>query len=75
MGDVDHGPSLLYLFSERPDRSLILLRELEGGLHLGCIVDDLAIELTALLDQPLFLLVRLLQRTMELFVLKPCSHR
>lgn len=71
VSDVDHGPSLLYLFPERPNRGLILLRKLEGCLDLGRIVDDFAVELSTFLDQPLLLFVRFLQRSVQLFVLKP----
>ena len=71
VSDVDHGPSLLYLFPERSNRGLILLRKLEGCLDLGRIVDDFAVELSTFLDQPLLLFVRFLQRSVQLFVLKP----
>lgn len=71
MSDIDHGPSLLYFFPERPDRGLILLRKLEGCLDLRRIVDNLAVELATFLNQPLFLLVRFLQCAVQLFILEP----
>lgn len=71
MSDVDHSPSFLYLFAEGTDGGLILLGKLESCLDLGRIVDDLAVELATLLDQPLLLLVRFLECPVQLFVLKP----
>lgn len=71
MSDVDHCPRLFYLFAERSDGSLVFLRELEGRLNLGRIVDDLAVELATFLNQALLLLVRFLQCPVQLFVLKP----
>lgn len=71
MSDVDHGPSFLYLFAEGTDGGLILLRKLERCLDLGRIVDDLAVELATLLNQPLLLLMRFLESPVQLFVLKP----
>lgn len=50
VSDINHGPGFLYLFPERPDRRLILLRELESRLNLGRIVDDFAVELATLFD-------------------------
>lgn len=57
VSDIHHGPRLLNFFPERPDSRLVLLRELEGRLHLGRIVDDLAVELATLLNQSLLLFV------------------
>lgn len=57
VSDVDHGPSLLDLFPERPYGGLILLRELEGRLHLSGVVDYLAIQLSTFFNQTLLLLV------------------
>lgn len=59
MGDIDHGPCFLDLFAEGSDGGLVLLRQLEGRLHFCCIVDDLAVQLPTLLDQPLLLVVGL----------------
>lgn len=81
MSDVDHSPGFLYLFAEGSNGRLVLLRELERCLDLRGIVDNLAVELATLLDQPLLLLVRFLECPMQLFVLKPfvprfsCSSR
>mmetsp|Transcript_39020 Transcript_39020/g.96027 ORF Transcript_39020/g.96027 Transcript_39020/m.96027 type:complete len:542 (-) Transcript_39020:133-1758(-) len=66
---VHHLPRFLNLLLERRNRVLVLLRQLQRGLHLGCIGHNLLVELATLLDQPLLALVRLLQRAVQLLVL------
>lgn len=75
MGNINHGPRLLYLFPQRTDCGLIFLRKLERSLHLGRVVDDLPIELAAFSYQAFFLLVRFFQRSMQFFIFKPIRWR
>mmetsp|Transcript_9189 Transcript_9189/g.18315 ORF Transcript_9189/g.18315 Transcript_9189/m.18315 type:complete len:277 (+) Transcript_9189:1874-2704(+) len=65
---VDHLPCFLNLLLERCDGVLVLLRELQRSLHLGCVRDDLLVELATLLDQALLAFMRLLQGPVQLFV-------
>jgi hypothetical protein len=66
---LDHLPGLLNLLFERRDRALVILRQLKCRLDLRCVGNDLAVELLALLDQALFALMRLLERTVQLLIL------
>ena len=53
MASIDHLPCLLNLLLQGSDGGLVLLVQLQGCLHLGCISHDLGIELAALLHQTL----------------------
>mmetsp|Transcript_49604 Transcript_49604/g.142220 ORF Transcript_49604/g.142220 Transcript_49604/m.142220 type:complete len:378 (+) Transcript_49604:1523-2656(+) len=66
---LDHFPCSLDLPLQRSDRLLVLLRQLQGSLHLDRILDNLGVQLAALLDQVLLTLVRLLERAVQLLVL------
>mmetsp|Transcript_27932 Transcript_27932/g.92772 ORF Transcript_27932/g.92772 Transcript_27932/m.92772 type:complete len:378 (-) Transcript_27932:48-1181(-) len=66
---LDHFPCALDLPLQRSDRLLVLLRQLQGSLHLDRILDDLGVQLAALLDQVLLTLVGLLERAVQLLVL------